>query len=182
MQMERELEITKAAARKAENKAGVLKAELDTQAAEALVARAAAESATVAAVDHERAVTQRYLDAREENLAVVAREKDDVLLQLNEAELVARASEIEAETLRAKLAFELEEARVRTGRVEQAAEQERSKSAEEFRKLEGIVRRTNGEHERHKDMVNCRLESIRTAFEQEEEEKGAQVNKHALTV
>lgn len=51
----------------------------------------------------------------------------------------------------------------------------RDLAARRVAELEGATEETKDEHERHRSRAETRLETLRTAFEQEQEENGAQV-------
>ena len=86
-------------------------------------------------------------------------------------ELFLRQSRAEADRLRG----ELENARSEQARAAAAAAEERQASARRVAELEAAVEQTRREYQDHRDRAESRLETLRVAFDQENEENDPQV-------
>lgn len=77
----------------------------------------------------------------------------------------------EVEVLRGELA----RARVREREMAGAVEEERQTARKKVAELEGVIDRTDREHALFRERTELRLERLRVAVEEEDEENGSQV-------
>lgn len=94
----------------------------------------------------------------------------ELLLRQAEIEIDASRSTTEADCLRG----ELENARTEQAQAAAAAAEEREASATRVSKLEAAVEQTKREYREHRDRAESRLETLRVAFDQENEENDPQ--------
>eukprot|EP00903_Cladosiphon_okamuranus_P011234 g10598.t1 len=97
-------------------------------------------------------------------------------LLLRQAEIDASRSTAEADRLRG----ELEDARAEQARAAIAAAEEREASARRISELQVAIEQTKREYRDHRDRAESRLETLRVAFDQENEENDPQATLAAL--
>lgn len=93
------------------------------------------------------------------------------VLLLRQAEVAAGRSRAEVDHLR----DELDNARAEQAQVAAAAAEEREVSVRRVSELEAAILQTKQEYQDHRDKAESRLETLRVAFDQENEESDAQV-------